>query len=344
MINFVDHARETLARREKDGVRGVSHEWNRFSTHIEGAGFAQKKIDAVTSVDLRDWIREMQAKPAQHRKGETLADETTKRVWSLVCAIFVDAVERDVIKVPPHIGVKVRKRADARATREKWTYLTLDEQKAVASCEAIPYRARLIIRFAIGTGLRQAELYHLRLGDLVLGHDKPCVVVRYGRDNLPPKSGKIRTVPLFGDALVAAKRWSFEIGAPCRANPMGLVFPREDGTVRACGKPFAGDKTFQKYLARAGITRRVRWHDLRHTFCSNLVTGVLGKIWPLIMVRDAAGHSSVTITEKYAHCGQRDLVSLGAECTFAHDAMPIAAAAPPADDFYAFDWDEAVAS
>jgi hypothetical protein len=53
-----------------------------------------------------------------------------------------------------------------------------------------------------------------------------------------------------------------------------------------------------------------------------------------------AGHSSVTITERYAHVGQKDLVKLGAASSFAHD-VPLAKAS---DDFYAFDWDEAVAS
>jgi Phage integrase family len=52
----------------------------------------------------------------------------------------------------------------------------------------------------------------------------------------------------------------------------------------------------------AGIDRHVRWHDLRHTFASSLVAGVWGgDAWRLDEVRDLLGHSSVTVTEQYAH-------------------------------------------
>lgn len=323
MILFVDHAREVLVRRRQDRVRGIDHEENRFSTHIERAAFAQKPISEVTAVDLRDYLREMQAKQAIKRPlGETLSVETVKRVFALVCAVFTDAVERDIIKHPPHVGVKIRKRADERATREKWTWLTLEEQKLVAKCPSVPECDRLTIRFAIATGLRQGELYNLHLEDLLTGPDSPHVLVRYGRAGLPPKSGKMRKVPLFGDGLVSSRRWLYLLPDYAPHNPLNLVFPRPDGTIRACGKPFAGDNTFRRYMRAAGIERRVRWHDLRHTFCSNLVTGVLGQTWPLLMVKEMAGHSSVTITERYAHVGQKDLVALGTASSFAHDELP----------------------
>jgi len=332
-VAFVDYTREVLKRREQDGIRGISHEWNRFSTHIEGATFAQKPLDAITAVDLRDWIREMQAKPARRRNGETLDAGTVKRAFALICAVFVDAVERDVLKVPPHLGVRVKKHADERATREKWTYLTLEEQKALANCIAIPMADRLLIRFAIATGMRQGELYHLKTPDLVTGMHKPHVVVRYGRNFLPPKSGKIRTIPLFGDGIASANRWLYQLADFAPVNPLNLVFPRPDGRVRSSGKPFGGNGVFKHYLTLAGILRRVRFHDLRHTFCTNLVTGALGRIWPLIMVKEMAGHSSVTITERYAHVGQKDLVELGAACSFTHDAPEADVEVAPFDGF-----------
>lgn len=306
-------------------MRGHYHEVNRFATHIEGAAFAQKRLDEIAPVDLRDWLREMQAKQAIRRApGVTLDTGTVKRAFALVCAVFVDAVERDVLKVAPHRDVRVKKRADERSTREKWTYLTLDEQKLLAKCPSIPETDRLIIRFAIATGLRQGEQYHLRLDDLHTGPHNPHVFVRFGRQNLPPKSGKMREVVLFGDGLVAARRWLYLLADYAPENPHRLVFPLPNGGYRASGKPLGQNNLFKQYLAAAGITRRVRWHDLRHTFCSNLVTGVLGQVWPLLMVKEMAGHSSVTISERYAHIGQRDLRELGAACSFAHDAMPVA--------------------
>jgi len=145
-------------------------------------------------------------------------------------------------------------------------------------------------------------------------------------------------VPLFGDGLVSARRWLYVLPEYATTNPLGLVFPSPAGAIRNVGKPLLTNAAWKGALRSAGITRRVRWHDLRHTFCTNLVTGALGHPWPLVAVKEMAGHSSVTITERYAHVGQKDLVQLGAASSFAHEPMPIADA--PGPDFYAFPWDE----
>jgi hypothetical protein len=58
---------------------------------------------------------------------------------------------------------------------------------------------------------------------------------------------------------------------------------------------------FHEWMRAAGIARPVRWHDLRHTCASSLVAGWWGHRWSLEEVREMLGHSSVLVTEKYAH-------------------------------------------
>lgn len=342
MTTFNEFARVILERRIREGIRGHYHEQNRFSVHIEPASFASMQLDAIRPRDLRAWVRLMAEKTAR-RTDHPISTDTIKRSMSLVSSIFVAAVEDELIEMNPASEVRVRKRAGSSATIEKWTILSLEEQVAVAACKAIPLADRLTIRFAIATGLRQGEQFALRLKDPHTGHDDPHVMVRFGgaRD-LPPKSGKIRRVPLFGDGLIASREWLLGLAEFAPHNPLGLVFPTPRGKRRPCGKPYGNGGELRRYLSYVGITRRVRHHDLRHTFCSNLVTGVLGQTWPLLMVKEMAGHSSVTITERYAHVGQKDLVKLGAASTFAHETPAVAKT--DAEDFYAFDWNEAVAS
>jgi integrase len=328
---FRDFALTTLDQRKEAGVRGLVSERNRFMLHIVGADFAKKPLAEIHRRDIRDWLRVMRLKKAADTRGDRLiCIDTIKRSFALVSAIFSNAVEDDLLDSSPCSDVKVGKRADEHSTRTRWTWLTLDEQKLIVACDAIPFMDRLMIRFATGTGLRQGEQSNLELPDIHIGHDNPRVVVRYGsRNHLPPKNGKVREVPLFGDALVVAKLWLYELATYAPENPHNLVFPTPRGTHRGVGKPLGRGPKLREYLALLGITRRVRWHDLRHSFCSNLVSGVLGRPWSLSEVRDAAGHSSVTQTERYAHLGPEAIARAGRETTFTHGPLlPLVPAAP----------------
>ena len=74
-----------------------------------------------------------------------------------------------------------------------------------------------------------------------------------------------------------------------------LVFPSEVGTVLNMSNVVL--RYFLPALERAGL-RRVRFHDLRHTFGSLLIQEGA----PLTYVRDQMGHSSIKITvDTYGH-------------------------------------------
>ena len=43
--------------------------------------------------------------------------------------------------------------------------------------------------------------------------------------------------------------------------------------------------------------RDIRWHDLRHTFASNLIAAGV----PILQVQQWLGHSTIQMTMRYAH-------------------------------------------
>jgi integrase len=56
-----------------------------------------------------------------------------------------------------------------------WTYLLPEEQRGVLTCEAIPEPDRMLIAFAIGTGLRRGELWNLERVDVVVEGPYPHI-------------------------------------------------------------------------------------------------------------------------------------------------------------------------
>lgn len=312
-MKFTELAEQVMSQRERDGVRGFDREQSRMRCHISTASFAQKELTEIGGPDIREWLREMAQKdaegPGPKRK---LSRHTINRSQSLVSAVFVEAVEREIRETNPCTDVRSKKRVDESDTVDKWACLSADEQRLIDACEAIPRADRLMIAFSAHTGLRQGEWRHLRLEDLIVDGDNPRVIVRVaGRcrktgADLPPKSGKKREVPLLPPALAAAREWLGLLPSYAPDNPQRLVFPTASGKLRQQGKPLGRSGTLKAYYLAAGIKIRphLHWHSLRHTFASNLVTGIYGRRWSLEEIRVVLGHSSVTITERYAHLGE----------------------------------------
>jgi len=97
------------------------------------------------------------------------------------------------------------------------------------------------------------------------------------------KGRKQRIVPLLEPALDALNRTPKKLGS-------SRVFwwaSDRHATLRR----------FQRRLEWAGISRRYRFHDLRHTFGAYAAQAGVD----LEVIADAMGHTSTTVTKLYAH-------------------------------------------
>jgi len=133
--------------------------------------------------------------------------------------------------------------------------------------EAVPERykvERQVILLAMLTGMRRGELMGLEPANVYNGR----IVLRPNQT----KSGKQRGIPLTEEALPLVE---------------GLPFDTTGDRVRGA---------FEK--AREKIGRPdIRFHDLRHCYASLLAS----KGEALTSIRDLLGHSSLTVTSRYAH-------------------------------------------
>jgi integrase len=148
---------------------------------------------------------------------------------------------------------------------------------------------------AVLTGLRQGELLGLHWRDI--DFDNGVIRVRSALDRrrreVPPKTQHaLRDVVL----MPALAQLLQQHRADSRfSDPDDYVFTTQLGT------PFhwanLAPRALNPALSKAGI-RRLRWHDLRHTFASLLITSGAN----ITFVSRQLGHSSSQITlSVYAH-------------------------------------------
>ena len=306
-VTLAAYGEKCLRQRKADDCGGVKEDGYRWSAHVGADPIGALAVESVRDIDLRAWRDRLQAKLVRrrYRKGGALVEtgpakplsvQSVRNTLNLMRGVLRAAVETGVLASNPAREIGVTRRA-RRVVREPWTYLALHEQQAFASTDPSVHPLIDMLLVAMGTGLRKGELWCLELTDLVVEGDRPHVLVRFGSPGKLPKSGRVRTVPLFGIALAAAKRWLARLPAYCERNPKGLVFPTPRGTCR-WQRQF---REWKPILRSAGIGRPIRLHDLRHTCGSSLVAGWWGRRWSLLEVRDLLGHADVRTTQRYAH-------------------------------------------
>ncbi len=154
-----------------------------------------------------------------------------------------------------------------------------------------------IFTVAAFTGLRLGELRALRWRDVDFA--KQTVIVRgsftHGRPG-PPKSGKVRSVPLIDQAarpLDALSQRAEFVG------PDDLVFCNEVGEHLGDDRlrdRFYAALTAAKLADKRTGSKPMVFHDLRHTFGTLAV-----EAWPLHDVQAYMGHADIQTTMIYVH-------------------------------------------
>jgi integrase len=139
------------------------------------------------------------------------------------------------------------------------------------------------IGLALNTGCRKNEMLKLEWNRVDLKDNRLYLEGEH------TKSGKRRLIPLNTEARQALLGRAHFRAQYCPASPW--VFAHKNGE-----RVQYMQNGFEAACARAGI-KDFRVHDMRHTFASWLVSAGV----PLVEVRDLLGHSTIEMTERYAH-------------------------------------------
>lgn len=304
---------------KSDGKRSYRSAKALNDAYLVGSKLAGMGIRKVTTAHVADWIDGLKRRAATRGRnatkvvdgkkipGKRLSEQTLRNAKHLIGAAYRDAIKAGKAKANPAHGVTIDKQ---HRKEDAWHYMTLDEiatflaSKDLDTTRRRNTGVRSAFVMAIYSGLREGELWGLRWDDVHLD-DKPRVVVRASYDG-PTKTGKIRTVPLLPPAVEALRAWRDYKGA---RKAKGLVWPGKGGRLASYGH----DASWPALRDLAGLRRELRFHDLRHTCASHLVSGSWGRAWRLEEVCEVLGHSELKTTQRYAHLSPESILGAADE-------------------------------
>ena len=193
-----------------------------------------------------------------------------------------------------------------RIEREEISPLTAEDANRLLEA-ARGDRLEALYVLAVHTGLRQGELLALKWDDLDLEAGtlrvRRTLTQAGGKHSLSePKTKKSRRTVRLTSGAVAALRGHLErqMGEMEEMGslycPAGLVFANEiGGTINPSN---LRNRSFKRVLERAGLPADTRFHDLRHT-CATLLLS--RNVNPKI-VSEMLGHANIAITlDTYSH-------------------------------------------
>jgi integrase len=240
--------------------------------------YALSEITPPKIAEVRDELLSEVTYRKTKRSGSTVV-----RYLSALSHLFSIA-EKEWMWVESNPVFKVSKPKESKG---RIRFLTDQERTSLlqAAKEDLNPYIYLAILLAISTGMRASELLNLYWKDIDFSKDRITLH--------ETKNNEIRAVPLVGIAKKELQK-HFQT-----QNPKSLlVFPQLK-RVQKVQKSATLRPAWLRILKVTGI-KNLRWHDLRHEFCSQLaMSGAT-----LAEIAEAAGHKSLSMVRRYSHLSE----------------------------------------
>ena len=233
----------------------------------------KKSLSKITRKDMEKWMDD------EINRG--MAPNTINRNFTVIRAALNYAVKIELIHKSPTKGMEkleapkgiVRYLSDKEYTR---LYEQLDKMTGYMP---------VIVKLLLNTGCRPVEIYTLEWTEVNFKLKLMTVLAQNA------KNKKERHIPLNKTAVFLLETWRAETASQEDASSNHVFISPNTN------KPFKGVYRQWLRLAKASKLNNFRLYDCRHDFASKLVM----KGVDLYTVSQLLGHSSVTMTQIYAH-------------------------------------------
>ena len=270
-IRFVQQDRERKPSTVRD-YRSV------LKAHLLPA-FGERKLESITVEEIEAWRRSLTGLSNRSKNKLLIQLHGIFRRAQRMYGLDANPLAR-VEKHPQHSSGDIQ----VFSPEEVWALVRAASNELDAA----------MLLTAAFTGLRMGELLALRWRDV----DFAGSVIRVrsswsGGQLTTPKSGKVRSVPMAPDVASAlAKLGDREYWT----GDDDLVFASKTGTYLADS---ALRVRYKAALRRAAL-RELRFHDLRHTFGTTMISRA-----DIRRVQEWMGHADIQTTMKYLHYAPR---------------------------------------
>ncbi len=231
-------------------------------------------------------VNKIETYVAFKRKGTDLSNTTIGYHITVLKMLLKRAVIWEYIKSNPAQYVE-----KPRVEHKEMDYLNPEEIRLFL--DNVSDRFRPFFMTAIFTGMRRGELLALRWSDInwASGHVHVRRTLSLGQIHEPKSKRAIRAIVMSPVLVSTLKKHRLS----CPHSDTDLVFPNTLGGIMDGRNMY--QREYMAALRRAGL-RHIRFHDLRHTYASMLIS----QSENIKFIQHQLGHASIQTTlDRYGH-------------------------------------------
>lgn len=243
-----------------------------------------KTIKQSKPKDIEDFLKYL-------REKKKMAQSSIARCVSSIRGFYKFLLSEELIQASPLDDLRTPK-----ITKKLPDVLEIEEiKKIIEAAEPITplgIRDRAMLELIYAAGLRISELLNLKISDVFIQDEfLRCV----------GKGNKVRIVPIGSYAKQAITIYLMNSRATLKKGKDTeiLFLNTRGGKLSRMG----AWKIIEKYVRKAGITKKVTPHTFRHSFATHLLEGGCD----LRALQEMLGHASITTTQIYTHIDREKL-------------------------------------